>query len=363
MKFKKLVGAIAAASIAVSAFAGFGVVASAAELEPTVVTYDFDTTTPADPTMSRWSVATGADALDENNQVAKFTAAHNSGNAAAYAYYDFASLLTGASSYTISYDIYFPYTTASRMAVGLADLENLEFAKQGYNTDNMIGSMGHFDSGEYIRAINKEGNRTFLEDWQNGNRWLTVTNTVNIKNGTYNSSIVGDTTFETSGKLEGKVAKPTALLIYGYSGDATAHEFVNIDNIKITANFEPMISAFVNDANITVEQPTEVFAVNDDGTVSETATPWSEAVTGEVTTIAIKVTNPTEGVVPAVTVTVDGEKEVCQPKNKQDITSSIDGSTYYIYQFVGIDDITATGATVTYTGATDFVIAPTASAE
>ena len=237
MKTKKLLSVVSALAIATSAFAGLVLTANAATSQ---TTYDFSTNVPASPTISRWSVKNAVDPTDQSseNTVAIFTAAKNSANGAAYAYYDLSSLIPEeAISYTVSYRIYIPYNKNSRMAIGLADITDYQFARYGYSTDRMIGSVGHFDSGDYIRASDKSGNRYFVEDWVNSNRWFTVTDTVNLSNKTYSTSIDGDTVVNSEGNLDDTISKPTALLIYGYASNSVEADYVYIDDLTITVDY------------------------------------------------------------------------------------------------------------------------------
>lgn len=106
----------------------------------------------------------------------------------------------------------------------------------------------------------------------------------------------------------------------------------------------PEITAVLNSAEITVDEPESVNEVID-GKENPEATPWDEVVTGEVQTLLIKVTNPTDGVVPTVTAT-DGT--VCKPTKTDIINNTAELGDYFIYQFAGID---VTGAEVSYDGA------------
>ena len=73
-------------------------------------------------------------------------------------------------------------------------------------------------------------------------------------------------------------------------------------------------------------------------------------ITGTVNTLYIKVDNAVSGKVPTVTLT---SGEVATP-SYTDIANTIDGSTYFIYQFVGVDSLT--GAVVSYDGATNVTV-------
>jgi hypothetical protein len=235
MDFKKFISGVSAMAIAASAVAGLAVTASAALKE---TTYDFSTASPAAPTTSKWTAATATDPLDEANTAAKLTAANNSGNGTgAYVYYDLSTLIPAdATSYTVSYKVYYPYTTASRVAVGLADLTNLTFARYGYSTETMIGSTGHFATEDYIRAT-AGGNRSFLTSWTDGNRWLTVTDTVDLVNNTYSSVVSGDSDYATSGELTDNIKNLNTLLVYGYSTNGTAQDLVYLDDITVSATY------------------------------------------------------------------------------------------------------------------------------
>lgn len=233
MNFKKFISGVSALTIAASAFAGMAVTANAAVV--TTTTYNFSTTSPAAPTVSRWSASTITDPTDSTNQVAQLSAANNSGNGSgAYLYYDLSSLIPAdVTSYTVSYRAYFPYTTDVRWSLGLADLTNFAFARYGYDaTSVMIGSAGHF-TDSYIRAVSG-GNRSFVSDWENATRWVTVTDTVNVEAGTWTASIAGDSTYNTNGTLaEG--AAYDKLLIYGYATNSNGNlGAVYLDDITIT---------------------------------------------------------------------------------------------------------------------------------
>lgn len=341
MNIKKIVSAVTAFALSATMFAGFSIQANAVDNN---VSFDFSTLEKA-PTFNTNRFAMKVVPSDDietttlsgEKGVIQAIPSGNAGNVYSYSRYDFSALVDGASTYTISYKMYFaPASQNSRVLVGVVDPSVREAtAKQTLSLNGMIAGVGHFTKENFLR-MSSGGNRAFLTDCAENNTWINVSVTV-----------TGDKKVTGSGKISDLgCSAPTALEIVGWLPNGAA---VEIDDIIVEATLAPVLTV--------TKTSTVITSVPITGTVS--AKPVTDGVLGiakdvdltDVTTLYIKVENPT-GAIPTVTLN-DAENTVVKPTRTTDVATTVGTDTYFVYQFVGVDASELTDATVSYDGAED----------
>ena len=238
---KRLTATLTAASVVIAG----GLVPITAGAATTTTTFDFDSAgdTQAWET-TRYSVnVVPADDSDTTTMsgdkgVLQMNSANNVGNGSGTGYsrvrYDFADIVDGASSYTVSYKAYF--NTGMRGVIGLADTNvRTSFDRYAVSSAGMVGSVGHFIDEPYLR-VTAGGERGFLSTFnEDNNQWITVSTTVN-EDGTYTYTITGDNSVTQSGNLSDLgMTQATTLEMACYSpGSKTVLE---LDDLQIKAEF------------------------------------------------------------------------------------------------------------------------------
>lgn len=239
MKFKKIVSGIASLTLAASAFAGLAVTANAGD---TIVNHSFNFNTENPLTFNTNRVNVSHIAQDSETATASgtkgilsFGTVSNSSNAYSWARADLSAYIGKATSYTVSYKVFFHGTHDVRGVVGLVNPDDRNSVeKQTVSTTAMAGSVGRFAKENYLRFENG-GTRDFLSS-RDVNQWISVSITVDVSNKTYSYSATGDATASANGTFEGKglTAAPKSLEVLVYSPANTA-DLIEIDDLTISA--------------------------------------------------------------------------------------------------------------------------------
>lgn len=237
---KRLTATLTAASVVIAG----GLVPITAGAATTTTTFDFDSADDAPNwEVNRFSASlvTESDSstatASGDKGVMKFTTASNASNGSGASYararYDFSDLVEGASSYTVSYKLYFNDTADVRGNVGLTSQTLRSLDRYEVTPDGMIGTVGRYTNEIYLR-FEPNGERGFLSNRDN-NQWLDVSITVNA-DGTYTYTVTGDGVSTASGTLADRgIADATVLEVAAYNPNST--DVVDMDDLQIKAEF------------------------------------------------------------------------------------------------------------------------------